>query len=269
MPCDWQGTFGDPDRDRTRMVLQSPPPPTELIVFAAASLTEAFEELGARFERAHPGVRVRFSFAGSQQLVSQLEQGAQADLLATADQHWMDGARRRAVVAGESWRIAHNDLVVIVPRANPGRIARLQDLARPGVKLVRAAEAVPVGRYTRQMLEQLGRLPNFPPDFAKRVTANTVSLEDNVRGVMGKVQLGEADAGIVYRSDVPGATAQLHVLEVPPAANVVATYFMALTSEPKAPALAREFVALVRSDEGQAVLERHGLQPASAGAATP
>jgi molybdate transport system substrate-binding protein len=173
---------------------QGPAPAGELTVFAAASLTEAFRELA--------GTTVRFNFAGSQQLALQIEQGARADVFASADQRWMDYARERNLIEGESRVFVHNRLVAIVPKANPARIRGLEDLARRGVKLVVGAEAVPVGRYSREVIRNLGGVRGFPPGYADRVFANVVSQEENVKSVVAKVQLGEADAGFVYRSDV-------------------------------------------------------------------
>lgn len=238
-----------------------------LRVFAAASLADAFTELAREFERTHPGLAVQLNLAGSHQLASQLEQGAAADVFASADVRWMDHVRLRSLLTGEPRRFARNRLVVIVPRADPGRIARLQDLARPGVKLVLGARAAPVGRYSREMLQNLVRVPGFDLDFARRVMANVVSEEENVRAVAGKVQLGEADAGIVYRSDVTPALARsVRVLEVPARANVVASYPIAVLRGASRPEAARDFVTLVLSPAGQRVLERHGFAPATADA---
>lgn len=236
-----------------------------LRVFAAASLADAFAELTREFERTHPGLAVQLNLAGSQQLATQLEQGATADVFASADSRWMDHVRVRSLLVGEPHRFARNRLVVIVPQANPGRITRLQDLARPGVKLVLGARAVPVGRYSREMLQNLVRVPGFDLDFARRVMANVVSEEENVRAVAGKVQLGEADAGIVYRSDVTPALARsVRVLEIPAGANVTASYPIAVLRAASQPQAARDFVALVLSPAGQRVLEGHGLIPGNA-----
>jgi len=239
--------------------------PATLRVFAAASLADAFGELARELERGHPGLRVQLSLAGSQQLEAQLEQGANADLFASADPRWMDRARERGLLAGEPAIFARNRLVAIVPATNPARIARLQDLARRGVKVVLGAEAVPVGAYSRQVLRNLSSTPGFDPDFGRRVLANVVSEEENVKGVVGKVQLGEADAGMVYRSDVtPALVRFVHVLEVPDSANVLATYPIALLRGSRSPDAAREFLARVLSPGGQRMLRRRGLLPAAA-----
>jgi molybdate transport system substrate-binding protein len=236
--------------------------PSVLTVFAAASLTDAFEELGALFQRGHPGITVRFNFAGSQQLAAQLEHGASADVFASADQRWLAQVQRLGLTAGDPVVFAHNRLVVVLPAENPARIQRLEDLARPGLKLVLAADAVPAGRYSREVLGNLSRRPGFGSDYAQRVLANVVSEEENVKGVVAKVQLGEADAGVVYRSDVtPGISQKLQVLDIPAAANIVASYPIVVLSASRAPGAARAFVELVRGVEGRSTLAKHGLTP--------
>ncbi|MEO5988770.1 MAG: molybdate ABC transporter substrate-binding protein [Candidatus Eisenbacteria bacterium] len=237
--------------------------PSTLTVFAAASLDGPFRELAREFERAEPGVRVRLNLAGSQQLAAQLRQGAKADVFASADARWMAFADSIGVLAAPAMVFAHNSLTVIVPGANPAHITRLQDLARPGIKLVLGAEAVPVGHYSRAMLRNLAQLPGYAPDFAPRVLANTVSEEENVRAVANKVQLGEADAGIVYRSDVTLALAR-HVREfaVPDAANVVVAYHIAILRSARDRAAAGRFVAMLRSPKGRAILARYRMKSA-------
>ncbi|MGH7581562.1 MAG: molybdate ABC transporter substrate-binding protein, partial [Gemmatimonadales bacterium] len=229
--------------------------PAEITVFAAASLTEAFRELS----RMAP---VRFNFAGSQQLAVQLALGASADVFASADQRWMDYVQERKLVEGEPRTFAHNRLVVIVPKSNPARIRRLEDLVRRGIKLVVAAEAVPVGRYSREVIRKLAGRSGFPPGYEKKVLANVVSQEENVKSVVAKVQLGEADVGFVYRSDVtPQVARDLTVLEIPDDANVLAGYPIAVLAGSRHPDAARAFVELVLSPEGGKVLARHGLMP--------
>jgi molybdate transport system substrate-binding protein len=238
------------------------PAPAVLTVFAAASLTDAFEELGALFQRGHPGITVRFNFAGSQQLAAQLEHGASADVFASADQRWMAEVQRQGLPAGEPVIFAHNRLVVVLPAENPARIERLEDLARPGLKLVLAADAVPAGRYSREVLRKLSRRPGFASDYERRALANVVSEEENVKGVVAKVQLGEADAGLVYRSDVtPGIARRLRVLDIPAAANIVASYPIVALAASGHPAAARAFVELARGPDARAILAKHGLMP--------
>jgi molybdate transport system substrate-binding protein len=241
------------DRSRSR----------EITVYAAASLSDAFRELAPLFEREPHGARVRYNFAGSQQLAVQLEQGARADVFASADQRWMDYLAERELTSGTASIFARNRLVAIVPRANPGRITALADLARPGLKLVVAADAVPAGRYTREVIRGLSERPGAPQGYGERVLANVVSREENVKSVLAKVQLGEADAGFVYRSDVTGAVApSLTVLDIPDDANVVARYPIAVVAGARDSTAARAFVSFVLGTRAQQVLARHGLVPA-------
>ena len=234
-------------------------------MFAAASLSDAFTEIGHKLEQRRPGLTVRMNFAGSQQLATQIEQGAAADVFASADERWMDYAKKRGLLSGEPTIFARNRLVVIVPRTNPARIRRLQDLARGGIKLVLGADAVPVGRYSRNALRNLARDPAFGADFSTRTLGNVVSEEENVKSVVGKVQLGEADAGIVYRSDVtPTVARYIRMFEIPENMNVIASYPIALVKGSKEPEAGSPFVALVLSPEGQQILERRGLIPVAA-----
>src|SRR5262249_5661828 len=153
-----------------------------------------------------------------------IEQGAAADLFASADERWMSWLSERGLIDGDAHVFAHNQLVVIVPRANPARIGKLQDLARRGVKLVIGGAAVPGGAYTREVIRHLGATAGFPADYATRVAANVVSEEENVKSEVSKVQLGEADAGFVYRSDVNPAVARyIRMFEIPAGANVLAS----------------------------------------------
>ena len=236
-------------------------PATPLTIFAAASLTDAFRSVGQAFTRENPGPELTFSFAGSQQLAAQLEQGARADLFAAADERWMAFVRRKSLIEGDPVVFANNWLVVIYPKSNPARINRLEDLARRGVKLVLAADAAPAGRYSRGMLRKLSGAGGFAPDYDTRVLANVVSNEENVKGVVTKVQLGEADAGIVYRSDVtPDVARFVSILEIPRPQNVMASYSIAVVKGSLAPDLARRFVQFLRSAAGQQILQQHGFQ---------
>jgi molybdate transport system substrate-binding protein len=244
------------------------PAPSSLTVYAAASLTDAFRELGRALEAAHPGLTVQFNFAGSQQLALQIEQGAPADVFASADQRWMSYASEKGLVEGESAIFARNRLVAIVPRSNPARIGGLPDLARKGTKIVLAADAVPAGKYSREALENLSAAPGFPPEYAGRVLVNVVSQEENVKAVVAKVQLGEADAGLVYRSDVtPSVARYVRVFEIDDPYNVTASCPIAVLKGAKNAEAAKWFVDLVSSAAGRQTLQRHGLLPAAA--ATP
>jgi molybdate transport system substrate-binding protein len=237
-----------------------------LTVFAAASLTDAFNELGRMFEERNPGIEVQFNFAGSQRLAVQLEQGAAADVFASADDRWMNYVQERGLTGEEPQVVAKNRLVVIVPAKNPARLDHVADLARRGVKLVLAAESVPAGKYSREVLRNLCRAPGFGESFAQRVLANVVSEEEDVRSVVTKVQLGEADAGMAYRSDVtlPSVARRVRMLGIPEVHNVLVSYPAAVLKNAGRPDIARAFVEWVRSVEGQEVLRKHGFLPATA-----
>jgi len=238
---------------------------TELRVFAAASLTDVFTELAHTFEARHPGLAVQLNFAGSQQLVAQLEQGAGADVLASADERTMEYARDHGLIAGASRPFARNRLVLIVPKSNPGHIGRLQDLQRTGIKFVTAIAGVPVGHYTREVLSNLSHVNGFDANYRERVLANVVSEEENVKAIVAKVQLGEADAGFVYRSDVTPAVAKVvRMIEIPDDANAIALYPIAVLAHASRPPDAQAFVDLVLSKEGQRALATRGFMPVSA-----
>lgn len=231
-----------------------------MIVFAAASLTESFTELGQMFEAAHPGAKVLISFAGSQQLRAQLEQGAQADVFASANTKELDAAIASSlVVSGTQKTFARNRLVVIFPKDNPGQIASLADLARPGLKLVVADEAVPAGKYTAEMLAKMSQDPAYGADFADRVQKNVVSRENDVKAVVAKASLGEADAGVVYATDAGAAADKLGSLAVPDQFNQIAIYPIAVLANAPHAELAQQFVDLVLSDAGQALLAKYGF----------
>jgi molybdate transport system substrate-binding protein len=235
--------------------------PRSLVVFAAASLTEAFEELAADFEVAHPGVRVVYNFAGSQQLAQQLEQGAPADVFASANGRQMQAAIDAGRVISATQQVfAANWLVVVVPSSNPAGLVGLQGLANPGLKLVLAAQEVPVGGYSLDFLRQASAAPGFTAAYSPTVIANVVSYEENVKAVLSKVALGEADAGIVYTSDAPPGAAGLARIEIPDALNVVARYPIAPIVDAAQPELARQFVDHVLSAQGQAILAKHGFR---------
>jgi molybdate transport system substrate-binding protein len=236
------------------------PRQSNLTIFAAASLTGAFNELADTLRHRMPDLHININYAGSQQLALQIQQGAAADIFASADDHWMTVVQGSGLAGGEPVTFAHNRLVVIVPKTNLAHIARLQDLARAGIKLVLAGESVPAGHYARIIIANLGRASDFPPNYPQHVLGNVVSNEDNVKGVVAKVQLGEADAGIVYVSDVtPAVAKQVTRIEIPDAANVIANYPVAIMRHGTNPAAARAFVDLLLSPTGQTVLQRNGF----------
>lgn len=241
--------------------------PKVLTVFAAASLAEVFQELGRTFEAAHPGVSVRFNFAGSQQLLAQLDHGARADVFASASQQEMEAAINASlVVSGTQRTFARNRLIVIYPRENPGALRELADLGRPGLKIAIADASVPVGRYTLALLEAMSDDPAFSRDIAERVLNSVVSREENVQAVVSKVRLGEVDAGIVYSSDVGGKAAdELATITIPKHLNPIASYPIAPLADAAQPDLARQFIELVLSQQGQEVLRAYGFIPSQTG----
>jgi molybdate transport system substrate-binding protein len=230
-----------------------------LTVFAAASLTDAFTEIGADFSTANPGVTVVFNFAGSNQLATQIGEGAPADVFASANTAQMDVAVEAGRVdAGAPQIFVTNRLVVVYPADNPAGIAGLADLANPDTLLVLAAEEVPAGRYSLEFLDLAAADPAFGASFKDDVLGNVVSYEENVRSVLNKVALGEADAGIVYTSDLVGVEG-VAGLEIPDALNVLAEYPIAPLNDSAQADVAAAFVDLVLSDVGQGILAAYGF----------
>lgn len=233
----------------------------ELTVFAASSLTDAFRELGEEFERRNPGVEVRFNFAGSIVLLAQMQQGAPADVFASADEFKMQTAVEAGLVR-EPRVFAKNSLVVITPAGNPAGVETLRDLARPDQDLVLAQESVPIAEYARAVLTKADR--QYAGGFEDRVTENVVSREADVRTAVNRVTLGEADAAFVYASDVtPGVRERVEEVEIPKGLNVVATYPIAVAEDAPNRELAREWVDFVQSEEGQRVIGEWGFRRAS------
>ncbi|HVU52473.1 MAG TPA: molybdate ABC transporter substrate-binding protein [Polyangia bacterium] len=229
----------------------------ELVVFEAASLKDVFARLARRFEAENPGVAVVANAAGSQELRTQLEQGAAADVFASADRNHMDAVVARKLVDAPAI-LACNEPVVVVRAGLTPPVTRFADLPR-AERIVVGAPDVPVGRYMRSILDKAAA--KLGPDFAARVEARIVSRELNVRQVLAKVVLGEADAAVVYRSDALAAAGKVRLVEIPPDLNVTAEYPIAtLRAAPHAD-LARRFVALVRSPEGVAALREAGFVP--------
>jgi len=241
---------------------------TELTVFAAASLTDAFKEIGKNFETANPGTTITFNFAGSQQLAQQIGQGAPADVFASANNAQMNVVIKSGeVISGTQRTFARNRLVVIYPKDNPAKITGLKDLSRPGVKLVLAAKAVPVGQYTLDFLTKASKLPEYTDTYSPTVLANVVSYEQDVKAVVGKVTLGEADAGVVYVTDISlNAADKVGKLDIPDNLNTIATYPIATIKDSKHADLAKKFVDYVLSPDAQTVLVKYGFIPTTGNA---
>jgi molybdate transport system substrate-binding protein len=219
-------------------------------VFAAASLADSFKALGRSFEEEHPGLTVQLNFAGTPTLVAQIEQGAQADVFASADTVNMDRLDADGLTLGAPAVFAHNRLEIVVARGNPRGITGLADLARGNVIYITEAPSVPAGRYALQALAKAG------------VSASPRSQETDVRSVVSKIELGEADAGIVYTTDVKAAGSRVMGVAIPDADNVVATYPIVTVRGSRNQAAANAFVAFAVSAAGQATLATFGFQHA-------
>jgi molybdate transport system substrate-binding protein len=218
----------------------------ELKVFAAASLTAAFTDIGKQFTSANGGTKVTFNFAGSQALATQIQQSAPADVFASADLANMGKVKD---LVGTPQNFASNLLAIVVEKGNPKGVKGLDDLASPDLKVVLAAEDVPAGRYAKQALDKAG------------VKVTPVSQEDNVKAVVTKVSLGEVDAGIVYVTDVTAGGDKVEGVDIPQTQNVTATYPIATVKATKAQDKAQAFMDLVLSAQGQQVLEQYGFLP--------
>lgn len=238
-----RGSDASPSADGAR-------PTGELRVFAASSLTDAFEAMAEDFEAGQPGVEVLFNFGASSTLVQQLAQGAPADVVATADQVTMEQAADEGDVAAPQ-ALARNRLTILVPKGNPGRIGAVRDLGRPDVTVVLCAPEVPCGRLAETVLQ------------TARVEVHPASLEENARAVAAKVVLGEADAGIVYVTDAKAESARADTvgIDVPAAAAVETVYSIAVAADAEDPDAARAWIDFALSGQGQAILARWGFLP--------
>jgi len=220
--------------------------PAEIKVFAAASLTASFTKIGEDFTAANNGTKVTLNFAGSQALATQIQQGAPADVFASADTTNMDKVKD---LVGTPQIFASNQLQIVVEKSNPKGVKGLEDLDNPDLKVVLAAPDVPVGKYSQQALAKAN------------VTVKPVSQEQDVKAVVSKVSLGEADAGIVYTTDVTAGGDKVEGVDIPEDQNVDATYPIATVKASKAQDQAQAFMDYVLSDQGQQVLKSYGFGP--------
>lgn len=229
-----------------------------LTVFAASSLTEALTELGRAFD-AKTGNRTTFQFAGSQALRTQLENGARADVFASASAAQFEPLARAGLIGGGQ-TFVRNRLAIITPLGS--QVRTLKDLTRPGVKIVLADKNVPAGEYTRRMLKAVDQAGTYGRDFSARVQNNVVSEEPNVRQVALKVSLGEADAAVVYQTDVtPALKKTVRVAALPSRFNQSASYPIGTLKSSPSPAQAQAFVNFALSAEGQKILKKWGFLP--------
>jgi len=232
----------------------------QLTIFAAASLTDAFNQMKTNIEQANPGTKLTMNYAGSPTLRTQMAQGAPADVFASADQANMQGAQQDGSIAGTPQNFAQNKLVLIVPLSGANEPAQLQDLAKPGVKLVLAQPDVPVGNYARQALQKMDQDPTYGSGFDTKVLANLVSQESDVKQVVAKVQLGEADAGIVYSTDVtPDLRGKVKTVGIPDQFNAIAQYPLAVVKGASNAIGAQQFINYVLSPAGQQILKNQGF----------
>ncbi|WP_433531114.1 molybdate ABC transporter substrate-binding protein [Micromonospora sp. CA-263727] len=222
----------------------------ELTVFAAASLTESFTRLGQDFEAAHQGVKVTFNFAGSSALATQINQGAPADVFASAAPANMKTVTDAGNGDGEPTIFVRNQLVIAVPKGNPNGVTGLTDLTKPGAKVALCAEQVPCGAAARKALDTAG------------VALTPVTLEQDVKAALAKVRLGEVDAALVYRTDAQAvdAAADVDGIEFPESAGAINDYPIIVLKDAANKPAARAFVEYVRSDTGRSVLTAAGFQ---------
>ena len=237
-----------------------PPHDNEITLFAASSLTDAFTEIASHYEREHPDVTVRLNFGGSSQLATQLTEGAPADLFASANETQMEKLVEDGRIAAQTVQIlATNQLVLIMPADNPAGITSLADLAQAGIKFVTASKQVPIGQYTRQSLAKMEASGDFAQGFEQAVLANIVSEEANVRQLVTKVELGEADAAIVYQSDVHLNRQNLQTIALPDRYNIAARYPIAPLQNTRHPDGAASLMAFIQSANGQSILKKWGF----------
>lgn len=229
-----------------------PSPATQLTVFAASSLSKAFDQIGQDFQALYPGVRVTFDYGSSTDLAAQIQSEGTADVFASASGTAMDTVQDDPGVSNRT-NFATNQLTIITPPDDPAGIDSLQDLTKSGVQLILAAEGVPVGDYAREVLKNAGILDP--------AIANVVSNEEDDASVVGKITAGEADAAIVYTSDIAAAGDSVRSVDIPDDVNVVATYPIAVVTGTAYPDQATQFASYVLSTEGQDVLEQFGFGP--------
>jgi molybdate transport system substrate-binding protein len=240
----------------------SPAAGGDITIYAASSLKAALAKVKTAYESAHPGTSLTISTDSSSALETQIEQGAPADVFLSADATNPKKLVDAALADGAAVPFAGNRLTIVVPKANPAGIASPADLARSGVKVIAAGDAVPITKYATQLVANLAKQAGYPADFATAYAANIASREDNVGAVVAKIELGEGDAGIVYETDAAAST-KVMTVNVPEAANVPATYAGVVVKSSAHAAGARAFLTWVAGPQGQAILGTLGFLPPS------
>lgn len=245
----------------------------ELTVFCGAGLTGALSEIGGLYENA-TNMSVEFNFDGVPALRAQIEQGAYADVLVSANLKHMDALKSEGFINNSTVEVfARNKVAIIVPNDNPANVTGLKDMAVPGVKILMGTKDLPAGDYALQVLDRLAADPEYGPVYKESVLSNVVSQETTVNRIVSKIALGEADAGFAFISDVsPEMIGKVTRISVPDKYNVVGDFPVGVLSQSKYPEEAQAFLDLMRSSDGQAVLEKYGFIPvvqagASGGAA--
>ena len=233
-----------------------------LTILAASSLTDAFGQLGDTFEKQNPGTTVKASFDASSDLLAQIQQGAPADVFASAAEEEMNTAEKDGLLSGKPEVFVKNREIIMVPKDNPANINSLEDMAKPDIKLVLAAKDVPAADYAVELLGKANK--EYGPNFEDHVLSNVVSREADVRASVNRVVVGDADATFGYASDyTPDIRDKVKVIPIPPKLNIIATYPIAALKDAKDPVLAKKWVDLVTSNVGQNVLKKWNFEPAA------
>jgi molybdate transport system substrate-binding protein len=235
---------------------------TGLTVFGAASLKAALDKARVAYASANPGTTITVSTDSSAALETQIEQGAPADVFLSADTTNPKKLLDKGLAAGAAATFAENGLTIIVPSANPAGITSPKDLARRGIKVIAAADDVPITTYAKQLIDNLAGESGYPAGFAAAYAANVASKEDNVKAVVAKIELGEGDAGIVYVTDAKAST-KVMTIAVPDTANVPATYAGVVVKASPNAAAAQAFLDWFAGSDGQAILASFGFLPPS------
>jgi molybdate transport system substrate-binding protein len=239
------------------------PAAVHLTIFAAASLAGVLDDVKEAYTAGHPGTTLTISTDSSAALVTQIEQGAPADVFLSADTTNAQKLVSGGFSTGEAVVFASNKLVIIAPADNPAGVSSPSDLAKPGLKIIAALDEVPITTYAKQLVANLAKEPDYPTGFEAAYAASVASKEDNVKAVVAKIEIGEGDAAIVYATDAKGST-KVTTIPVPDSANVTARYAGVVIGASPDQEPARTFLAWLTGPDGQAVLSRFGFLPPSA-----